>query len=420
MMGGPLDLDTWQEIWATLRQNRLRAFLTALGVFWGLFMLILMLGLGKGLENGARKNLADLAPRAVYAWGQRTSMPYRGLQPGRYVRFVNEDIAHLKAIPGVEHVAARLRLGGWRDTAKVIYDGKQGNVTVLGDMPAYALIEPLTVERGRFLNEPDVREARKVVVIGRQARVVLFGDKEPIGEWIEVNNVHFRVVGEIKSLKGGEDGDRMDNSVFVPFSSFQQAFRQPNRVGWFALGVEATASASKVEQAVRVVLSDRHNVHPSDEQAIGSFDAAEQFDKIQSLFQGIRGFVWFVGTLTLLAGVLGVSNILLIIVKERTREIGVRKALGATPGSIVRMIVQEAITLTLLAGYAGLVAAVAVLEGVSRYLDSLPNAPISRPEVDLNAALAAGAVLVVAGAIAGIVPARHAAGVPPVEALRAD
>jgi putative ABC transport system permease protein len=419
-MGGPLDLDTWQEIWATLRQNRLRAFLTALGVFWGLFMLILMLGLGKGLENGARQNLGNLAPRALYVWGQKTSMPSHGLQPGRYVTFVNEDIAHLKALPGIEHVAARLRLGGWRDTGKVVYQGKTGNVTVLGDMPAYARIEPMTVERGRFLNDPDISDARKVVVMGKQARTVLFGDRDPVGEWIEVNNVHFRVVGEIKSQKGGEDGDRMDNSVFVPFSSFQRAFRQPNKVGWFALGMEASANSVEVERAVRHVLSERHHVNASDDQAIGSFDAADQFDKVQSLFQGIRGFVWFVGTLTLLAGVLGVSNILLIIVKERTREIGVRKALGATPASIVALVVQEAITLTTLAGYAGLVAAVAVLEAVTRYLKTLPNAPISAPEVDLNAALVAGAVLIVAGAIAGIVPARHAAGVPPVEALRAE
>jgi putative ABC transport system permease protein len=419
-MGGVFDLDTWQEIWATLRQNRLRAFLTALGVFWGLFMLILMLGLGKGLENGARKNLADLAPRAVYVWAQKTTMPYRGLRPGRGVAFVNDDIAHVKAIPGIEHVAARLRLGGWRDTAKVSYAGREGAVTVLGDMPAYAKIEPMTVERGRFINDPDVSESRKVVVLGRQARTVLFGEADPVGEWIEVNGVQFRVVGEIKSQKGGEDGDRMDNSVFVPFSAFQRAFRVQNRVGWFALGVEATADAARVETAVRNVLAERHNVNPKDDHAIGSFDAAAQFDKVQSLFQGIRSFVWFVGTLTLLAGVLGVSNILLIIVKERTREIGVRKALGATPGSIVRLVVQEAIVLTMLAGYAGLVAGVAVLEGASRYLASLPNAPVSQPEIDLNAALAAGAVLIVAGAIAGIVPARHAASVPPVEALRAE
>jgi len=419
-MKGFFDLDTWQEIWAVLRKNRLRALLTASGVFWGLFMLILLLGLGKGLERGARKNLADLAPSAVYVWSQRTGMPYRGLQPGRFVKFENDDTARIAAIPGVEHVSARLRLGGWRDSARVTYQGKTGAVNVLGDMPAYARVEPLIIERGRFLNEPDVKEARKVVVIGRQARTVLFEDKNPLGEWIEVNGVHLRVVGEIKSQKGGEDGDRMDNSVFLPFSTFQQAFNQPNRVGWFTIGVQPGANSGAVEKNVRRVLMEHHRVNPLDDQALGSFDAAEQFEKIQGLFRGIQAFVWFVGTLTLLAGALGVSNILLISVKERTREIGVRKAIGATPASIVRLIVQEAMALTSLAGYLGLVGGVAALEAISSYLETLEGAPLSRPEVDITAALIAVGVLMAAGAVASIVPARHAAGIAPVEALRAD
>jgi putative ABC transport system permease protein len=417
---GLFDLDTWQEIWATLRKNRLRALLTASGVFWGLFMLILMLGLGKGLERGAKANLADLAPRAVYVWAQRTGMPYRGLQPGRHLKFENDDIARIAAVPGVEHVAGRLRLGNWRDSARVTYEGRTGAVNVFGDMPAYLKIEPITLLQGRFLNDPDMKDARKVAVVGRQAKVVLFEDQDPLGKWIDVNGVHLRVVGVLRSQKGGEDGDRVDNSVFMPFSTFQQAFNQPNRVGWFTIGVRPDAASAAVEARVRQVLMERHRVNPQDEQALGTFDAATQFDKIQGLFRGIRGFVWFVGTLTLLAGALGVSNILLISVKERTREIGVRKALGATPGSIVRLIVQEAMVLTLLAGYLGLVAGVGVLEAVSRYLRTLEGAPISAPEVDLNAALVAVGVLAVAGAVASVVPARHAAGVAPVEALRAE
>jgi putative ABC transport system permease protein len=417
---GFFDLDTWQEIWATLRKNRLRALLTASGVFWGLFMLILLLGLGKGLERGAKTNLADLAPRAIYVWSHRTGMPYRGLQPGRYLKFENDDIVRIAAIPGVEHVAGRLRLGNWRDTARVTYEGRTGAVNVFGDMPAYGKIEPLTLLGGRFLNDPDMAEARKVAVIGRQAKIVLFDEEDPLGKWIEVNGVHVRVVGVLRSQKGGEDGDRVDNSVFLPFSTFQQAFNLPNRVGWFTIGVHPTANSPFVESQIRKVLMERLRINPLDDQALGSFDAASQFDKIQGLFRGIRGFVWFVGTLTLLAGALGVSNILLISVKERTREIGVRKALGATPGSIVRLIVQEAMALTTLAGYLGLVAGVGVLEGVSRYLETLEGAPLSRPEVDLNAALVAVVVLAFAGAVASIVPARHAARVAPVEALRAD
>jgi putative ABC transport system permease protein len=415
------DIDTWQEIAATLRSNRLRALLTASGVFWGLFMLILMLGLGRGLENGTRKNLAGLAPHAVYVWGQRTGLPYRGLQPGRNVRFESEDIRRIAAVPGVEHVAPRLRLGGWRESALVSHRDKTGSVNVLGDVPEFARIESMPVVEGRFLNEPDLAEKRKVVVLGRKARAALFSEGESaLGDFIAINGVHFRVVGEIRSEKGGEEGDRVENSAFVPFTTFQQAFNQPNRVGWFSLSVRADASSPEVEKEVRRVLSERHGVHPNDQQAIGSFNAAEQFGKVQGLFRGIRTFVWFVGTLTLLAGVLGVSNILLIIVKERTRELGIRKALGATPASIVGLILQESVALTALSGYAGLVAGVGALELLGRFVAKLDGAPLSRPEVDLEAALIAAGVLVVAGAIAGIVPARHAARVAPVEALRAE
>jgi putative ABC transport system permease protein len=323
-------------------------------------------------------------------------------------------------VPGVEFVAARLRFGGWRDNAQVSFRGKSGAVNVLGDMPDYARIEPLSVDRGRFLNRPDLVEARKVAVIGKKARGVLFAEKSPLGEWIEVSGVHFLVVGEIHSDKSGDDGDRINNTVFLPFTTFQRAYNQRNRVGWFTLGVHEGASAREVEREVRRVLSERHRLSPLDEQALGSFDAAEQYEKIQRLFAGIRSFVWFVGTLTLFSGVLGVSNILLIIVKERTREIGVRKALGATPASIVRLVVQESMALTLLAGYAGLVAGVAALEGIARLVEHLDGAPLRGPEVDFKAALVAAAVLFVAGAVAGIVPARHAARVPPVEALRAE
>jgi putative ABC transport system permease protein len=413
------DLDTWQEIWSSLKQNRLRALLTASGVFWGLFMLILLLGLGRGLERGALA-LSELAPRAVYVWGQRTGLPYRGLQPGRFVHFEDDDIARLRAIPGVEFVAARLRFGGWRDNAQVSHAGKSGAVNVLGDMPDYARIEPIGIDRGRFLNHPDLAEARKVAVVGKKARGVLFGDASPLGERIEINGVHFLVVGEIHSDKAGDDGDRINNTVFIPFSTFQQTYNQRNRVGWFTLGVREGASSAEVQREARRVLAREHGISPLDEQAIGSFDAAAKYENIRQLFGGIRAFVWFVGTLTLFSGVLGVSNILLIIVKERTREIGIRKALGATPGSIVRLIVEESMALTTLAGYTGLVAGVAALEGIARLVTHLDGAPLRSPEVDFPAALVAAVVLIVAGAVAGIVPARHAARVPPVEALRAE
>jgi putative ABC transport system permease protein len=398
----------------------LRAILTACGVFWGLFMLIVMLGLGKGFENGTRKQLSGLAAHAVFVWGQRTSLPYRGMQPGRYLRFRNDDIEAIRRIPGVEHVAPRLQFGGWRQGTNIVYGTKTANFGVMGDTHEYRAVEPVVVERGRFINENDIRDARKIVIIGRQVQSVLFEDDDPIGKSIQVRGVYFQVVGVIRSLKGGEEGERLESTAFVPFSTFQEAFNQRDRVGWFSLTARPDVPAEQIEEQVKKLLRTRHGIHPNDPEAIGSFNAAEQFGKIQGLFAGIRTFVWFVGTLTLLAGVLGVSNILLIIVKERTKEIGIRKALGATPSSIVALVVEEAVALTALSGYAGLVAGVATLELIGKAVEQLEEAPLAQPAVDLQAALVAGAVLIVAGVIAGIVPARQAAKVHPVEALRAE
>lgn len=415
------DLDSWQEIWATLRKNKLRAVLTACGVFWGMFMLMVLLGLGAGLQRGVVKSLGGMSLNSVYVWSQRTSMPYKGLQPGRYVKFTNQDIASIRRVPGVDYVAPRVQLGGWRDGQNITRGARTGNFNVTGDVPDFPRVEPLVQTRGRFVNPRDMYEQRKVAVVGELVTQQLFQPGEsPIGQYLQVKGVNFLVVGEVKSLKAGDEGEKLSANVFIPFSTFQAAFNQRDRVGWFTVGANPGYPAQWVEESVKQALAETHRIHPSDKQAFGSFNAADKFEKIAGLFRGIRLFVWLVGALTLGAGMLGVSNILLITVKERTREIGVRKALGATPGAIVRMIVKESVVLTMLAGYLGLVAAVLVLEGFAKVLASLPEAPVSRPEVDLKAAILAQCLLIAAGLIAAIMPARHAARVHPVEALRSE
>lgn len=415
------DLDSWQEIWATLRKNKLRAVLTACGVFWGMFMLMVLLGLGAGLQRGVVKSLGGMSLNSVYVWSQRTSMPYKGLQPGRYVKFTNQDIASIGRVPGVDYVAPRVQLGGWRDGQNITRGARTGNFNVTGDVPDFPRVEPLVLTRGRFVNPRDMYEQRKVAVVGELVTQQLFEPGEsPIGQYLQVKGVNFLVVGEVKSLKAGDEGEKLSANVFIPFSTFQAAFNQRDRVGWFTVGANPGYSAQWVEESVKQALAETHRIHPSDKQAFGSFNAADKFEKIAGLFRGIRLFVWLVGALTLGAGMLGVSNILLITVKERTREIGVRKALGATPGAIVRMIVKESVVLTMLAGYLGLVAAVLALEGFAKVLASLPEAPVSRPEVDLKAAILAQCLLIAAGLIAAIMPARHAARVHPVEALRSE
>jgi len=383
-------------------------------------MLILMLGIGNGLERGVVRNLSGLTNNSVYVWPQRTSMPYKGLPPGRYVRFNDADTAAIRRASGVEYVAPRLQLGNWRGPQQVNYGAKKATFTVMGDSPEFALVEPLILDAGRFINPRDMSEERKVVVLGQEVKKTLFGEADPIGKYVSIKRVYFQVVGVLHTLKTGDDGDHLLASVFVPFSTFQTVFNQKDKVGWFALTAQRSQPAAVVEQNVRRAVMKGHRIDPNDAEALGSFNAAQKFQQLQGLFAGIRKFVWFVGTLTLLAGMLGVSNILLIIVKERTKEIGVRKALGATPGSIISLVVAEGLVLTSLSGYSGVVAGVLGLEAVGRAVSGLPNAPLSQPEISLQVALVAVLVLIVAGVVAGIVPARHAARVHPVEALRAE
>jgi putative ABC transport system permease protein len=418
-----LDPDSWQEIWGTVKKNRLRTALTALGVFWGVFMLVVMVGAGRGLENGVHQSMAGLAPNSVFVWGQRTSMPYQGLGPGRAVRFAVEDVDALRAIPGVEHLSPRIMLGSFHDRNTVRRGTRTGPFQVSGDYPDVRYVQTLPLVRGRNLDDLDQAESRKVALIGARVFELLFDpDEDPLGQSVEIRGVYFQVVGVFRSTQKGDEGQRQTSSIQVPFSTFSRAFNTGRRVGWFALTVRPGVESAGVEKAVKALLARRHRISPDDQQAIGSFNAEEEFHKVGALFAGIRALIWFVGTLTLLAGVIGVSNIMLISVKERTREIGVRKAVGATPARIVGQILQESMALTSLSGYLGLVGGVALLEAVRRGLDAPGReAPtmFRDPGIDLMVALVAAGVLVLAGALAGIIPARSASRVDPAVALRA-
>ena len=415
-----IDLDRWQEIASTLRRNKLRTLLTAAGVFWGIFMLLVMLGFGRGLERGVSDSMFGVAANSVVLWGQRTSMPHEGMQPGRAIRFESADIEALRSeVLGLAHLAPSIRLGRWGAAVRVTRGSETGSFNVRGDTPEIAFVSPVDLQEGRFLNELDIERRRKVAVIGRAVHDELFDrGEDAIGERLSINGVYFRVVGVFESFQDGDRGHEQATTIHVPFTTFQQAFNTGDRVGWFGLLAEPDVSAAEVEEQVRDVLKARHRVHPEDDPAIGSWNGGDMFERVTLLFLGIEVFIWFVGVMTLLAGVVGVSNIMLISVKERTREIGVRKALGATPGSITRLIVQEAVALTALAGYVGVVAAVGALELAGALIEE--GQTIAAPEIDLQVALLATVILIVSGAVAGWIPARHAARVSPVEALRAE
>ncbi|MES2689777.1 MAG: ABC transporter permease, partial [Bacteroidota bacterium] len=416
------DIDKWNEIYATLSKNKLRTFLTAFGVFWGIFMLIIMLGSGNGLRNGITRMFSGSASNAFYMWAQSTSMPYKGLPRNRSFTFKNEDVEAIrKSVPEADIIAPSNQLGGYRGDNNVVRGNKVGPFSVRGDYPETREINSFRILSGRFINYNDMRENRKVCAIGEQVQAIMFDKEEdPIGQHLQVNGVYFKVVGVISVDKAGEDAQERMQTVYVPFSTFQQAFNWGNNIGWFAITSKPDVPASVTEDKVRAVLLARHRIHPEDKRAVGSWNTEKEFGKLMGLFSGIEILVWIVGTGTLLAGVIGVSNIMLIVVKERTREIGIRRAIGATPFSVMSQIMMESVILTSLAGYLGLVCGIFLMEGINTAIKGADVSMFQNPGVDINIALKALLILISGGALAGIIPARKAVSVSPVEALRAD
>ncbi|MGN6107682.1 MAG: ABC transporter permease, partial [Kofleriaceae bacterium] len=326
------DLDKWKEIWATLRSNRLRTFLTAFGVFWGIVMLMAMLGFGSAIQSASKRQMKGMATNLLFIWGQQTTMAYDGLPPGRFVGFNTDDIEILRRLPAVEYLAPRLQLGGWQGNFTVGYEGKVGSFTVMADYPDFKHIIAFEYEFGRFVNDRDIAERRKVAVIGKAVRDQLYGPGvNPIGTYIKISGVHFQVIGVTKTLRSGPQGDRDANTLFVPFTTLKTSFKMGDRVGFFAMTAKPGTNGPELERQVREALARHHRVSPADELAMGSFNMFVMFGKFETFFFVLWAMSWVVGGLTLFAGVIGVSNIMLITVKERTKEIGVRKALGATP-----------------------------------------------------------------------------------------
>jgi putative ABC transport system permease protein len=416
------DLDSWQETAAVLGKHPLRTALTALGVILGIFILLAMVGFGRAFESGVKKQMAGFAANAVFVWGQSTTKAYSGLPPDRPIRFNNRDIAAIAALEGVEHVAPRNQRGGFMGGSNVRYGTKTGGFQVAGDYPAWQYVQIPMMRAGRYLNDADLAERRKICVIGEGVAEQLMPGANPIGKHVEISGVYFEIVGVLGTRSTGGQADRILNTVHIPFTTFQQAFNVGDQVGWFAITGRSSISAEELESQIRTALAKNHRFDPTDEEAIGSFNTGREFRKMTSLFSIINMVLWFAGIMTLGAGVVGVSNIMLISVRERTKEFGVRKALGANPREIIRMVVVEALTLTLAAGYLGVVLGIGVLELADLVVIPKlgPKVPLGSPDVGLGLAFGAMGVLALFGMLAGIVPAYHAASIQPVEALRTE
>lgn len=410
------DLDKWQEIYHTVRKNKLRTFLTAFSVSWGIFMLILLLGFGTGLQNGVEDSFEDTATNSLWLNAGQTSMPYKGTKPGKQIRMDNLDYEHIKQqIEGVEYITGRFFCYG---EYTIRYKDKYSSFEVMGCHPDHMYLENQTPVKGRFINMLDFKERRKVAVVGTKVVEGLFGNEDPIGKLIDVKGIMYKVVGVFKD--GGNEGEV--RRIFIPISVAQLTYEGTNQLHqiMFTIGDAGVEESNQIKQAVTNLMSQRHKFSPEDTRALFIWNNVEEFQKFRSLFSGIRLFIWIVGLGTIIAGIVGVSNIMLIVVKERTREIGVRKALGATPWSIISLFLQESIAITLLAGYMGLIVGIGLIESIKWAMLNfkIETEFFNNPEVDLQTAVAATLLLVISGTLAGFFPARRAAKVKPIEALK--
>jgi putative ABC transport system permease protein len=418
------DLDLWKEIVSALKKNRLRSFMTAFGVFWGIFMLIIMSGAGKALENGIMDGIKSFATNSAFFWTERTSKPHEGFQRGRTWNYKNSDMEYIKThINDVEYLSPRLFGPNANSGDNTIRGEKSGAFNIYGDYPEFYKIDPWTPLKGRLLNDIDILQNRKVCIIGERVEEVLFEEGEdPIGEYLKINGVYFQVVGVVHpETRMNIGGGQKNETIMIPFSTMQRTYNMGDIVHFFSVTSQPGVPVSRLENRLKELLKARHHVAPDDLQAIGSFNIEVEYIKYKGLFSGIQILTWIVGIGTLLAGVIGVSNIMMVIIRERTQEIGIQRAIGATPSTVMLHIVAESVFLTVLAGYIGLSLGVGLLELLNIALDTGSNEMFfRRPEISFNMALSALAVLVFSGIFAGLIPARRAVKIKPIDAIREE
>ncbi|RNC84302.1 MAG: ABC transporter permease [Winogradskyella sp.] len=410
------NVERWQEIFETLRKNKLRTFLTGLSVASGIFILVILLGFSSGIENGVTTEFQQDATNEIFVRTRRTTKGYKGLNPGRRIQLKDEDFALItdNYDDYLEYRTANYSIWG----GQITYKNETGNYRVQGVLPDNQFIENADIGNGRFINQSDINEAKKVAVIGNKVKQDIFKDEDPIDKYISIFGISYKVVG----VYFDPGGEREESQVFLPLTSARMAFNGGDDIRNMSFTVkmsknfdEAVALSKNVTEAIERDLKEKHIISPDDTAAVRVNNTLEEAEKIYSLIDTIKAVFWFIGIGTIIAGVVGVGNIMIIIVKERTKEIGIRKALGAVPASIIGMILQEAIFVTMFSGLFGLTAGLALLELVGPQVDS-PF--IKFPQVDFGTAITTVFILVAAGAFAGFLPAYRAAKIKPIVALR--
>ncbi|MEL6304191.1 MAG: ABC transporter permease [Bacteroidota bacterium] len=415
------DRNTWQEIFGSISKNKIRTVITIIGVLWGIFVYIGMSGAAKGLDNGFERQFETVAMNSLFAWAQSTSKPYDGFKTGRQLRLELSDVQVLQnRIPEIQYIAPRNAKGVFGgDPALIVRGQKSSNFAIYGDFPVFTKIATKKIfDNGRFINNDDIEQARKVCVIGERTRKELFDeDEEPIGGYIRIDNIYFQVVGVHKYVPGG--GFETDGDIYIPFSTYQKLYNTGEYIDWLTIAAYDDADVVQVEEDVKSVLKSIHRVDPTDERAFGSFNLGEIFNRIMGFSKGLTFLSLVIGIATILAGVIGIGNILLISVKERTKELGVRRALGATPKEVRSQIILESVFLTFIAGVMGIILGALTLSAVNNLTKDI-DFPYTNPTVPIPYVLGAMALMVVLGTLIGLIPAQRAVSIRPIDALREE
>ena len=416
------DKDTWQEIFGSIQKNKIRTIITMIGVLWGIFIYIALSGSSKGLDNGFERQFQSIASNSIFVWAQSTSLPYAGYKSERNITLKIQDAEVLKKqVKNIKFIAPRIVAGVFGSAGGSIVRGtKTGTYSVYGEYPEYIKIATSKIyDGGRFINQSDIEDDRKVCVIGERTQLELFEeDEDPIGKFISINKINFRVVGVHKFVQGGGFGD--DGDIYIPFTTFKKIFNTGDRVGFFMIAADEDADGVKVEKDIKATLKQIHKIDPNDERAIGGFNLGEIFRKTMNFANGLTFLSLVVGIATILAGIIGIGNILLISVKERTKEIGIRRALGATPAEVRSQIILESVFLTILAGVIGIILGALVLYGINAATMDQTDFPYTNPTVPIPYVLGALALMVLLGTLIGIIPAQRAVSIKPIDALREE
>jgi len=406
--------DTWQEVYDSMSKNKLRTGITMVGVWWGILLLIALLGAAKGMENSFNRIFGDFATNSVFVWGQSTSMPFKGFQEGKRVRLKLSHVDKIKDnIAGIEFVVPRNR-----NQALVVRNFLSGNFSVNGDYPLLDQIQKKKMIEGRFINQNDINLNKKVAVISEDIYKQLFEkDENPIGAYVQMNSINFTVIGVFQN---GNVNMGPSSDVHIPFTTFQQIYNQGDNIGWMVITGKPEYNIKQIEADTKLLLRNLNKIHPRDKRAFGSFNLGKEFAKVTGFLTGMQFLTWFVGIATLIAGVFAIGNILLITVKERTKEIGVRRSLGATPFEIKRQIIVEAVFLTIMSGLLGIISGGWILIFIDRAWGQGDDATLVNASVSISVVFIALIILVILGTLIGLIPAFKATSVKPIEALREE